>query len=126
MNATTETQAAHPVVYHHNAALRLLGDSRGVVAFDARCKQIPSVGDCFEYIDLNMRLFRLVAIAAIRPRFGRPQRVVRIVKECGVCHGSGAVEIPGPCPECSGKGCVDCEGAGTIDWSNCPGCNGGR
>lgn len=45
---------------------------------------------------------------------------------CTVCSGSGAVEIPGACPECHGHahGCADCEGSGRIDWSNCSACHG--
>ena len=43
-----------------------------------------------------------------------------------VCSGSGAVEIPGVCPECRGHahGCADCEGTGRIDWSDCSACHG--
>lgn len=45
---------------------------------------------------------------------------------CTVCKGSGAVEIPGACPECHGHahGCADCEGTGRIDWSECRACRG--
>jgi hypothetical protein len=45
---------------------------------------------------------------------------------CTVCKGSGAVEIPGTCPECHGHahGCADCEGTGRIDWSECRACHG--
>ena len=45
---------------------------------------------------------------------------------CTVCEGSGAVEIPGVCPECNGNahGCADCEGAGRIEWSDCHACRG--
>lgn len=45
---------------------------------------------------------------------------------CTVCRGSGAVEIPGACPECNGHahGCADCEGSGRIDWSECRACHG--
>ena len=45
---------------------------------------------------------------------------------CTVCKGSGAVEIPGACPECNGHahGCADCDGSGRIDWSECSACHG--
>lgn len=45
---------------------------------------------------------------------------------CTVCSGSGAVEIPGACPECHGHahGCADCDGTGRIDWSDCSACHG--
>ena len=45
---------------------------------------------------------------------------------CTVCSGSGAVEIPGVCPECNGHahGCPDCEGTGRLDWSDCSACHG--
>lgn len=45
---------------------------------------------------------------------------------CTVCKGSGAVEIPGVCPECNGHahGCADCDGVGRIDWSECSACHG--
>ena len=45
---------------------------------------------------------------------------------CTVCKGSGAVELPGVCPECNGHahGCADCDGVGRIDWSECSACHG--
>lgn len=47
-------------------------------------------------------------------------------RRCTVCHGSGAIEIPGPCPECHGRanGCPDCEDTGRLDWSECRACHG--
>lgn len=56
--------------------------------------------------------------------------------KCSTCVGRGAVATPGVCPECEGKcvtfderqgvarPCADCEGSGSIDWSECLDCGG--
>lgn len=60
-------------------------------------------------------------------------------ERCVECRGAGAIPVPGDCPECGGRGvrpdphrkvdghpvytiCQDCEGAGRIDYSECPTC----
>ncbi|HVO30827.1 MAG TPA: hypothetical protein VMV18_08825 [bacterium] len=125
-------------VHFTQAGLTLLDGGRAVLTFRPGARDIPRGGEeiVFAGPDGRYRLQVLAETSSRRnhSRYARayvsfsPRRIVRVlgVDRCGTCHGSGAVEIPGPCPECHGRGCVDCDDTGRIDYSECPTCRGGQ
>ena len=145
MSAVIETNFRSPsrtpgsrVVHANEAGLCRLDGDRAVLTFRPGARGLPKGGDEIEFVGRDGR-YRLLVVAESSSRRNHsrtqrayvsfsPRRIVRIlaVEQCSTCHGSGAVEIPGTCPECRGRGCVECDDRGQIDFSDCPTCHGRR
>jgi hypothetical protein len=126
------------VIHSSEAGLTRLDGDRAVLTFRPGTRDLPRGGSevAFAGPDGDYRLLVLAEVSSRRnhSRFQRayvtfsPRRIVRIlsVDRCPTCSGSGAVAIPGSCPECRGRGCADCDDSGRIDFSQCPTCRGGH
>lgn len=125
-------------LHYSRAGLTLLDGDRAVLTFRPGARTLPPAGREIDYVGPDGR-YRLLVLAEAgtrrnHSRYARayvsfsPRRIVRVlsVDRCATCHGSGAVAIPGPCPECRGRGCVECDDTGRLDFSECPTCRGGR
>jgi hypothetical protein len=123
-------------IHFSEAGLTRLENERGVLTFRPGARNLPRGGEIIEFVAADGR-YRLEVVAEAtsrrnHSRFQRayvtfsPRRLVKIlaVERCATCSGSGAVEIPGPCPECRGRGCADCDDSGRLEFSDCPTCHG--
>ena len=123
-------------IHFSEAGLTRLENGRGVLTFRPGAHNLPRGGETIDFVAADGR-YRLEVIAETpsrrnHSRFQRayvtfsPRRLVKIlsVERCSTCHGSGAVEIPGACPECRGRGCAECDDTGRLDFSECPTCRG--
>lgn len=129
-----EIEATLNLIHFTDAQIFRMRGGRILLTFNEQLRgdQLPAVGVVVDYVAPNGKM-RMKIVAAVRPYktrssrgrlIFRARRVAELLAEnhCTTCHGTGAIAKPAPCPECVGRGCVECDDVGMIDYSDCPVC----